>query len=202
MSPLLRTVIWDGLSGLVVLLTVLPAAVVGNWLSDAAGGSTVVRLASAAGLWTLLASAGTLVLTRLVAIERSMLRPVELALIVLGGAIAAALAEGGLVSWQLERFGLLQSELSGPIMASAIAMTSLTCATAGALVSAGLARASATAAVIASIAALAFLAFLNLLGIRDGISSSGPLIGLSLAATTVYVVLVVLVLLRGRTSAT
>jgi len=180
------------------VLAFAPAAAAGSVMSSLAGGNDVVRLATAVGLWATLAGGVTVFFGRLLLVERIAIKPAELALVLIAGGVAAAVAEGGVVAWMIDHYGKIQSEVAGLGYVIAIAFALLTSATAAALVAVGTARAISLAAVAVATAGVVFAAASNLPGVSDGISPSGPALALSFGAAGAYTILANFLLLRTR----
>lgn len=194
----IRTLAWVVSSVVLGVLTLAPAAAVGSWASDLVGVNDVARLGVAAGMWAFLAGCVTVGLARVLLNERISSKPQEIALALLGGGIAAAVAEGGVVFWMIDHYGMIQSEVSGASYIVAIAMALLTSSMAAVLVTTGAARVVSLAGVVVATSGIAVEAGANLPGMTDGISMSGPVLMLSLSAAVGYAVLANYLLLRAR----
>lgn len=194
----IRTLAWVVASAVLGVLALAPAFVVGSWASDLTGGIDAVRLGVAAGVWALLAGGMTVAVARLLLTERASAQPHELALALFGGAVAASVAEGGVIVWMIDHYGMIQSEVAGLSYFIAIDLALLTSSVAAVLIAVGAARVVAMSAVVVAIAGVVLAAASNLPGISDGISPSGPALMLSFGASGGYAVMAISLLLRVR----
>lgn len=197
LQDVIRILVWVVASAVLGALALAPAFVVGLWASQS-GGSDVARVGVAAGVWALLAGGITVALARLLLTERASVKPLDLALVLVGGSIAAAVAEGGVIAWMIGSYGLIQSEVAGMSYLVAIDLALLTSSLAAALVTVGVARAVALLVTGVAVAGIALSAASNLPGISDGIGPSGPALMLSFGAWVGYAVLAISLVLRVR----
>lgn len=191
-----RTLAWAALSGALGVLAFLPAAVAGTWLSDVAAGGDPLRLGLSATIWTLLSAGLTIGLAKVVLLESRVARPPTLALAVLAGAAVAGLSTGALIIWTVDRYGYMETDHMGWSILLPVVLAVLTSSVAASLVTLGLARALALGSGIAGLAGLAFLVVDSAPGALDGISTSGPLLGLAFGAAAAYAALGTYILLR------
>lgn len=188
---------WAALSAGLGLLAFLPAAAAGTWLSDQAGGGDVLRLGLAAGLWTLLAAGLTVGLALALPPERHFPRR-AVALVILAGAAASALAEGGLIIWTVDHYLYPDPDYMGWSIFLPVGLTALTAGAGAALVTGGSARLIAIGVAAGALASLACLAVDSAPGVADGMSDSGPALAAAFAVAAAYASLAIYVLVRSR----
>jgi hypothetical protein len=188
---------WAAMSAGISLLAFLPAAAAGTWLSDQAGGGDVLRLGLAAGLWTLIAASLTFGLA-LVLLPQGHLPRRAVALLILAGAAASALAESGLIIWTVDHYVYPDPDYMGWSIFLPVGLTALTAGAAAALVTGGTARLIAIVVAAGSLAGLVFLAVDSAPGAADGMSDSGPALAAAFAVAAAYAALAIYVLARAE----
>lgn len=178
----MKAIIWAVLTLVTAVLAFAPAIIVGGWLEREAGESAVIRLASTAFTWTLLASGSTVILARVLVPGRKS--PVGLLVVAaFVGAVAAASTSAGIVIWTEETFGRFDPEFVVGSLLLAPMVTLLTAAFAGWLmVGSAPARAFAAAVGAIAISLIVLLSVLNLRGVLDGLGEAAWALGLALAA--------------------
>jgi hypothetical protein len=193
----IRTLAWAALSGALGLISLLPAAAVGTWLSDMAGGGDPVRLGLAAMFWTLLASSLSVGLAKVLLAESHFTRLTTLALVVLAGAAASGLAEGALIVWTVNKFRYPDPDYMGWSVLLPVVLAVLTSGVAASLVTVGPARALAIGTGTVGLAGLVFLVVDSAPGALDGIGPSGPVLALAFGIAAAYGALGTYILLRA-----
>lgn len=198
LSVPIRTLAWVIASAVLGALALAPAAVLGSWIAGLVDSVHIVRLGGAAGIWAFLATWLTVGLARAFSVGSAPFEPRVIAGVAIAGGIAAAVAEAGLVAWSIGKMGRWDAEYVGLswLMPLFIAVTSS--ALAGAIVTAGSARTLALGGLGVGLFGIALDALLNLRGLSDGISESGPLLGISIGASASFGLLATALALRVR----
>ena len=154
----------------------------------------------AVGLWPPLAAAVALLVARLVglAVVRPRLPPA--ALLAVAGGVATALAQFGIMAWTEARYGYFDPDFVGSAAALPLPMTVLTASAAAWLVTVRPARTIAAGGSAVSLTILGWLAASSLEGAFDGLSEESWLLGVTYAAGSSFVGVVLLTLWNYRRS--
>lgn len=180
-----RAVAWAATGGACAVLAFLPAMTTASWLTDQASAGNPLRLAIAAGLWTVLGVGSVVVIGRLL----SVVRPFDRGSAMLSGvgALAAAGAQAAIWASAEMRYGPYpEADYIGMSLFLAPAITALTGGVVASVVALGSARIIGASVAWLAIGAIGVILLDSSPGMADGISPSGWVAGSAFVIATAF----------------